>query len=122
PGLDLPRRLDAALPRHADIHQHQARLQRIDFLDRLLAIARGPDDLDPRLEAQEADETVTHELVVIDNQQSYHSDSPPEGRSTSPVGTVTTTMVPAPGVLAMRSVPPSISARSRIPAIPRCSP
>ena len=45
---DLPGRLDAIDPRHADIHQHHVGNHLLHQRDRLPAVRGRPDDLDPR--------------------------------------------------------------------------
>jgi hypothetical protein len=70
--LDLPRRRDAAHVRHADVHEHQVRLQLSHLLQRLVTVGSRADDLDLLFQAEQPDQPVPHQLMVIHYQQSDH--------------------------------------------------
>jgi len=70
--LDLACGDDPAHLGHADIHQDDVGLQLADEAHGLRAVVAGADELDLRLQADEANQAVPHELVIIDDEQANH--------------------------------------------------
>src|ERR1019366_6150922 len=109
---DDKRRIHAAHPGHAQIEQRDIRLVQAEHLHRLMAVGGFGDHRHIFLHVDDGDHSHPRHQVVFGNQNSNffaHGN-----------GTVTSTSVPSPGLLAKRSSPPSRSARSRIPITPKC--
>jgi len=83
-GEDAPRRLQAVELGHADVHQHDGRIEARHLGDRLAARAGLRDDLDVRLAGeQHAEAGPDHGLVVGDQDADAHVGFPFTGRRTS---------------------------------------
>ena len=106
---DLLHRPDAVEPRHLEVHQHDVRREPRRLGDRLDAVARLADDLDPLLQAEERAEPLADDLVVVDDE---HADR------AQPSGASSRTVVPAPAAESIASRPPSRRARSSIELSP----
>src|SRR5581483_11764329 len=114
---NLARRLDSAHPGHLQVHERDVRPQSRHEPHGLLAIPRLADDLDARLPVQQGTYALPHHGVVV------HEHDPNRGFTlTAHRGNSTRTRVPAPGALSTWSLPPSRSARSRIPRRPNPAP
>src|SRR5262249_48429711 len=114
---DPARRLRPPDAGHLQVHQHDIRPDALVHGDGLLAALGLADDLDARLAVEQRAQPLPHDGVVVDEQ---HPDRA-LGRFAQR-GTSTRTRVPAPGALSTRSVPPSRSARSRMPGRPKPPP
>ena len=80
-GEDVARRLDAVELGHADVHQHDGRVEARGLLDRLDAVARLGDDVDVGLaREQQAEAGADHRLVVGDEHADAHAPYPLSGR------------------------------------------
>ena len=99
--------LDAVAVRHAQVHQDDVGAQSAGQRERLLAVRGGPDDLDPGQEPQQHLEALADDPLVVRDQ---HPDR-------AHAGTHSSTRKPI-SVAAAASVPPSSSARSRMPVSP----
>ena len=67
PPVDHPARdLEAGQPGHLDVEEHQVRLQAIDGLERLHAVARLADDFDAPDLAEEIAQLIARQLLVVD--------------------------------------------------------
>ena len=72
-GEDAPRRLEAVELGHADVHQHDGRVEARRLVDGLEAVARLGDDLDVLLAGeQHAEAGANHRLVVGDEDADRH--------------------------------------------------
>ena len=65
PG-DLPGRLDAVHPRHADVHQHHVGLQRPHLVEGLQAVPGLADDREVLLGLQDHPEAGAQQRLVVD--------------------------------------------------------
>src|SRR6185503_9086440 len=99
--LDALRGLHAVGAVHLQVHQHDVRAQRARGLDRLLAARDGADDVEVLDAAQQLDEPLAHDGVVVDDEDPGHA-----------IGTSAAIVVPAPGWDCMVTEPPASSARS----------
>ena len=80
-GEDAPRRLEPVELGHADVHQHDGRVEARRLVDRLEAVARLGDDLHVRLAREQHAEAPAHErLVVGDEDADAHRRRPSTGR------------------------------------------
>src|SRR5581483_2373828 len=102
---DATRRLDAVAARHAEVHQDDLGAQPFDERDRLLAVGGAADDLEVGQQPEQRREPLAHDTLVVGEDDGRHA------------GTHSSTRNPAP-VAPAESVPPSSSARSRIPVSP----
>ena len=68
--LDLPRGLIAIDQGHGHIHDDHIRLQPAGQIHRLAAVGRFADDLDRVLLAQQRDQALSHDLMIIGQQHS----------------------------------------------------
>ena len=72
-GEDPPRRLEPVELRHADVHEHDGRVEAGGLVDRLEPVARLGDDLDVRLtREQHAEARPDHRLVIGDEDAHAH--------------------------------------------------
>ena len=100
--------LDAVAARHAQVHQHDVRPQPVGERERLVAVGRRADDLDPGEQPEQGGESFADDALVVGDQDAdgcVHAGTHSSTRNPLPVG---------PAV----SVPPSSSARSRMPVSP----
>src|SRR4029077_128947 len=110
-------RLDGAEPRHLKVHQHHVRPERERFLDGFGSIPRLCDYLDPRITPENPSEACAKQRVVVGDQDldgRVHRD-----HRRLRAGTRTSTLVPPDSSVAELKVPPSITARSDMPTIPK---
>src|SRR5690606_6860462 len=106
-------RLDAVEARHADVEQADIRPQRAGEGHRLLPVGRLPDDRDARIGVEDHAEAGAHDLLVVgDHDADAHADA---ARS----GSTAVTAQPPPARGPATQVPPSPSARSTMPAMPK---
>ena len=80
---DLARRLDAVEARHADVHEHDVRAERVGLGDGLVAVARLADDLDVRLGLEDHPEAGADEALVVCEQDADHRAEPSGSRARS---------------------------------------
>ena len=97
--------LDTVATRHTQVHQHDVGMQSLDELDRLLAVGGRADDLDAGQQAEQRRQALANDALVVREHDRRHAGTQSSTRKPAPVG-------PA------ASVPPSSSARSRIPVRP----
>src|SRR5262249_19017019 len=109
-ALDLPGRLQPGQVRHPHVEDRQVGPLADRQVARLGAVGGLGYDLDVRLAFEQQAETGADDPVVVGDQDLHRADSP---------GTIKRTVVPAPGRDSIVSSPPTSSARSRMPAIPR---
>jgi hypothetical protein len=76
---DLERGLEAAQPRHRDVHQDDIRTQGAGELDGLLAVGRLADHGDVLRERQERADAVAQDGVVIRDQDPNAAHASPPG-------------------------------------------
>ena len=96
---DAAGRLQPVELRHADVHQHDRRIEAGSLVDRLEAVRRLGDDLDVVLVGeQHAEAGPHHRLVVGDEDADRHRPSPPSGslasRTKPPSGAAPAVIVP----------------------------
>ncbi len=65
-------RLDAVEDRHADVHHHDVRLERLREGDRFGAVGGLPDDLQVRLGFENGAQPSTHHGLVVGEQDTDH--------------------------------------------------
>jgi hypothetical protein len=118
PQSDASGRLDPVEHRHRDVHRHDVRMEAIDHRHGLLPVARGADDLEPRLAVQElAESRAQQELVVNDQDLEIRSRGQGQRLPTGTGSRAWTVHPPADDVPAVM-VPPKTVARSRMPIKP----
>src|ERR1044071_1580349 len=101
------RRLNAVEPRHAQVHQHDRRMQRLDERDRFLAVRRFADDLEIVARGEERAQPFAKEHLIVGDDDADHA------------GSSTSSVKPWSGDVVVRIEPPSCSARSRMPLSPK---
>jgi hypothetical protein len=116
-GGEAGQGLDAVHSRELQVEQHHVGPQALGERQGLLARPDRADDAEVRLVLQDSHQALADDGMVVDDQDTDHAGPRSSGRSGGS-GTVATTVVPRPGRLAMRNVPPSSRARSRIPWMP----
>src|SRR6185369_2419722 len=84
--------------RHLDVEEHQVGPVPFDRFDGLDAVRRLADDLHSRHLAEEPDQAVPRELLVVDDERTDGLHQAASGRR-SVVGSLSSTRVPPPGVL-----------------------
>ena len=99
--------LDAALPRHHDVHEHDVGLRLESLEDCTLRVRSLPDRLDVVFRVEHAAEAGADDGMIVDDQH-------PDAHS----GISTAIVVPALPVSTRRR-PPTRATRSRIPVRPR---
>src|SRR5262249_26771707 len=112
--------VDPALTGHDDVHQHDVRLLGARLEDRVPHVAGLADDLDVRLGVEQQLEARPEDGMVVHDQ---HAGCP--GLLSvllHAAGTSATTVVPAPSVDSIASLPPSSPTRSFMPTRPNPSP
>src|SRR5262249_40927876 len=100
-------RLDPTHCRHAQVHQHDVRLQLAGPGDRLRAILRFAYDVEPVFGGEDPSKTVADHRVVVNDQQadiSAHVQSP---TAAAMAGTLALMAVPLPSALSISSLPPT---------------
>ena len=102
--LQPPDRLDPVHPRHPQVHQHDVRSVLCGERERLLAVGRGPDQLDAVEQPEQRAEALADHALVVGEQDPYR-------------GSHSSTLNPSSVGPAVRR-PPSSSARSRMPVSP----
>ena len=107
---DLPRRLDPVHHRHAHVHEHDIRCELECERDRLAAIGRLTDDLEPGHRGEDHPEAGSHELLVVCDEDADH-------RSLA-YGSAARTAKPPSSRGPASSSPPTMAARSRRPTSP----
>src|ERR1019366_4744556 len=111
-AADRLRGFHAAHPGHAHVEQRDVRQVQAEHLHCLVSVGGFGDHCHILLQVDNRGDPHPRHQVVLGNQNSYfvaHGN-----------GTVTSTSVPSPGLLANLNSPPSRSARSRIPITPKC--
>ena len=107
--------LDAALPRHDDVHQDHVGLLSPRLEDGVPGVAGLADDLDVGLGLEHLAQAAPNDGVVVDDQDADSSSS------LMTEGTSATIVVPAPGLDSTFSLPPRSASRSPMPRSPRPS-
>ena len=69
---DRARGGEAVGARHAQVHEHDVGPELAREPDRLLAVARAADDLDPAVEREDRLERLGEEQMVVDDQDADH--------------------------------------------------
>ena len=119
-------RLDPVAPGHVQVHQDDVRPQLQRLPDGVVAVDRGADDGDPGQQAQQRHQPFPHDLLVVGDEDldirafpflRVHPHPTRSRGRTRLVGRHSATRNPSPVGPAV-SVPPSNSARSRIPVSP----
>ena len=106
-GLEAHDTFDAAHLRQIDIHHREGRLEHRSFPQRFLRRAKGPQQTQAFIGANERRQIFPHRAVVFyDDYARSHACSSAVGN-----GTLSRTCVPAPGVDSTRHVPPTSSMR-----------
>ncbi len=105
-------RLDAIHFRHFQIEQQHVRGDLPELRDDFAPIRRRADDLEIGLRAQNGDQTVAHDRVIV-------GDEDADAHNADSNGTITVKTVPSPGTLHTSSVPPISRARSFKPTNPK---
>ena len=115
PGQDPSRRLDAVEPGHADVHEHDVGARSRSLGHRLEPVGSLAHDLEAGLGRQDHPEPGADEPLVVDEQDADGHPSVPDS------GSRARTAKPPPASGPASSVPPRLTARSRMPAMPRPS-
>src|SRR5262249_42132459 len=58
---------------HPDVHQHHVRLERLGHRHCLVSVACLTDNLKVCLERQQRCESLSHQCLIVDNENSYHN-------------------------------------------------
>jgi hypothetical protein len=107
----LPGRFDPVEHGHADVHEDDVRAPLAADPDGLLAVRCGAANLEVVLCLEQRGEARTHDLLVVD-------DDDADRHRAAPIGSSAWTAKPPASPGPALSVPPTISARSRIPSNP----
>ncbi len=105
-------RLDAVHLRHFEVEQQHVRDDAARLRDDLTPVRRRADDLEIGLRAENGDQTIAHDRVIV-------GDEDTNGHNADSKGTITVKTVPSPGTLHTSSVPPISRARSFKPTSPK---
>src|SRR5581483_5882610 len=122
---DPPRRLEPREPGQTDVHHHHGRAQLAHALDGLFPRAGLPHHLELGIGLEDHLDALSHDLVVVHHEHPHLLIVDRHGRpafSSASRGMSAATVVPTPIVELTVSVPPTSSARSRIPIRPTASP
>src|SRR6187200_1183555 len=103
---------DSITARHADVHQDDIGMFASDDRKRSVPVARCADHDDLRIRSEQSSEARAYELLVIDDHDGDH-----RGRSEA-TGRLAVTRNPPSWAGPADRLPPSASARSRIPVMP----
>ncbi len=102
------------------VEQHDVGVEAPDQRHRLVGRSGRPHHRKVRLVLQDRHEPLPDDRVIVDDEHADHTPAPPSAGCpiSSGSGTVARTVVPRPGRLSSRRLPPSSRARSRIPRMP----
>src|SRR6185437_910289 len=110
---------DAVDRRHADVHQHHVRVQRVNRLGHPAAVGEFSGDFEAELRPQDAAQSRAHQFLVVDKEHPDHA--APSTRRLLASGSTASTSQPRPPGPAWQ-VPPIDSARSRMLIMPSPEP
>ena len=112
----LPQHRESTEVRQRDVQEDDVRLQPRDGFEHETPIADRAGDLE--VFAEETDQTVNHNLVIVDDEQSWTTHDGPTVTA-AVAGTRTRTVVPCPRCVTIRTSPPIARARSSMLTSPR---
>jgi hypothetical protein len=116
-----PDRLDAAHPRHPQIHQHHVHAERDRPVHRQRAVPGLPRDGEVRVALEDSAQAVAYDGVVVGDEQRDGHASFSTTRATpvsGATGTCALIAVPSPGALSTASAPPTSRSLRRMAVSP----
>src|SRR5262249_60371699 len=113
----LASRLDAVDPGHAYVHEHDIGMQLLAGPYCPCSVRCRGDDGEVRLRVEELGEHITHDLMVVGDDDAYGSGFG-HGDVSTLAGRMASTRYPTPGAAPVRAVPPTPAARSCMPSTP----
>lgn len=115
-GPDASGRLHPVAAGHAQVHQHDVRIELGHQPHGLVPIGGGPDDLDPRQQPEQHHDALAHHGLIVRHDDTGRCPALLRHTGTFSITTNPSSYGPA------SSEPPSSSARSRIPSRPYPAP